>query len=76
MGIIEQLYTARGSQSVGMGNVIPRTAALNLSDYRETMILEVNAKPFNRMYEVRPLFTMNMAPGFTMLDDTRMSFND
>lgn len=28
------------------------------------------------MYEVRPQFTMKMAPGFTMLDAERLQFND
>jgi hypothetical protein len=74
--IFEQLFTARGSQSMGTGHMMPRMAGVNVSDHKQTMLLELKGKPRNRVYEVRPLFTMNQAPGFTMIDHQRMSFGD
>jgi len=61
---------------MGCGNMLPRTAAVNVSDYRQTMLLELRGRPNNRIYEIRPLFTMNQAPGFTMIDYQRMTIGD
>ena len=54
---------------MGVGHLIPTRMGLNLSDYRDTLILEMVSRIQNRMHLFRPLFTMNMAPGFTMIDN-------
>lgn len=49
---------------------------MNISDYTETIMLEIQSTIKNRMYKVRPQFTMNMAPGFTMPRNERVKFSD
>lgn len=55
---------------------MPRTAGVNVTNYKDTMLLEMKGKPKNRLFQVRPLYTMTQAPGFTMVDSQRMSFGD
>ncbi|CDW87905.1 family protein [Stylonychia lemnae] len=76
LSIVEQLYTPRGTQSAGMGAILPKKTSLDLSDYRQTFVIEMLSPLMNRMYEIRPLFTMNRAPGFTMPGEEIMKFND
>jgi ABC-type antimicrobial peptide transport system permease subunit len=69
LDIVEQLYTARGSQGMGVGHLVPKRMGLDLTDKEDQIILELVSKVKNSMHVLRPLFTMNMAPGFTMIDN-------
>lgn len=47
-----------------------------MTDPFEKLLYTIYSPIKNRMYEVRPAFTMNMAPGFTMPRIERMKFSD
>lgn len=55
------------------GAVAAESTHQNLSDYKDTLLLEIHQKPYNRMYETRTLFTMMMTPGFSMNGYSRLN---
>lgn len=65
---VEQLYTPRGSQGMGVGSILPSSASIDILDHTQTMILDIFSDFKNRVYQLRPLFTMKLSPGFTMTD--------
>jgi hypothetical protein len=46
--------------------VVKKTASLNADDWRWSLFLDLYTDFGNRFYEVRPIFTMKKAPGFTL----------
>jgi hypothetical protein len=67
----EQFYTAKGSQSVAVGEFIGEYTNTNPNYYNESILMQVfssaDSVP-NKYYRKRPLFTTSQAPAFTMSD--------
>lgn len=67
----EQLFTARGSQSVAVGSYVTDFTSTDPKDFRQTILLQTysNTKSkTNKYYRKRPLWTANQAPAYTMRD--------
>lgn len=68
----EQLYTARGSQGVGIGTIIAKQARAENPEEnwrnQVTMIFERETPDKSIYYQVRNIFNNDRAPGFTMYE--------
>jgi hypothetical protein len=62
------LYTARGSQGVGVGDLLAKLTNTDPSIFNDTFLLQFTSKQGNKFHEVKPIFTLKNAPGFTMTD--------
>ena len=59
LGISEQLYTAKGSQSIGTNSAMTKQLFVDLNNYKETVLLDVkldNQNPFST-FKRRVLWT-------------------
>ena len=65
------MYSARGSQSVGVGSYVTQFTNTDPDNYQESILTQVFAssasKP-NQYFRKRPLFTAKCAPFFEMRD--------
>jgi hypothetical protein len=71
LSLSEQLYTAKGSQSIGIGQFIAESTSTDPEDFTQNIFIQSYVlggdKP-NKYYLKRPAFTMKQAPYFGMKD--------
>ena len=67
----EQLYSARGSQSAGVGAYVTDFTSTDPNNYKESVLTQVysssSSKP-NMYFRKRPMWTTKQAPYFSMRD--------
>ncbi|CDW77763.1 family protein [Stylonychia lemnae] len=66
----EQLYTARGSQGIGMSSVIADLTDTNYPEenFRNTVLFSISSSVYNRFFQLRSIFDNKKSPAFIMTD--------
>lgn len=62
----EQLYTARGSQGIGIGAFAESSFGVNVNDPKSTFLLYFEKDRTTLLFDSRPIFMLNSCPGLVM----------
>jgi hypothetical protein len=70
----EQLYTARGSQGGAVGSFVTQSSLISPSgSLNDTMLMDLeSSEGFTTYYRMRPVWTADQTPKFTMTDRASM----
>ena len=66
LGLTEQLYTARGSQSAAISDYVVDQLGIDLNDNHDTFKLTIKSTDWNVYFLMRVMFSSHLAPGFEM----------